>query len=262
MLEIRYRKLGDLKKLPNNPRQITKDALEKLKTSIKDNPDYFEARPLILSNRTGELVILAGNQRYEAAKTLGLKEVPTALIEGLTEEREREIIIRDNVENGEWDFDALANEWDVDELKDWGVDVPCWEASDEVFDRASEGSIADYDDDTSYSLDNLFKHRLSPIIKQELDDAIAKGEVRPEIAEVLRCRAAQCFVPNFGELTKFYRSGDASETEKSLLKELFLVFITPREAFEGGVLEIDAIAGRIYSRNLMESDDGGEDDED
>ena len=121
MLEIKYRKLGDLKKLPNNPRQITKDALEKLKTSIKDNPDYFEARPLILSNRTGELVILAGNQRCEAAKALGLKEVPTALIEGLTEEREREIVIRDNVENGEWDFDLLANEWDVDELQEWGV---------------------------------------------------------------------------------------------------------------------------------------------
>lgn len=123
MLEIKYRKLGDLKKLPNNPRQITKDALEILKTSIKNNPDYFEARPLILSNRTGELVILAGNQRYEAAKALRLKEVPTALIEGLTEEREREIIIRDNVENGEWDFDALANEWDTDQLMDWGVEL-------------------------------------------------------------------------------------------------------------------------------------------
>ena len=126
MLEIRYRKLGDLKKLPNNPRQITKDALEKLKTSIKDNPDYFEARPLILSNRTGELVILAGNQRYEAAKALGLKEVPTALIEGLTEEREKEIVIRDNVENGEWDFDALANEWEAADLQEWGVDIKNW----------------------------------------------------------------------------------------------------------------------------------------
>ena len=117
-----YRKLSELKKLPNNPRTIKKDDMERLKKSIHDNPDYFEARPIILSNRTGDLVILAGNQRYEAAKALGMDEVPTFLLEGLTEAREREIIIRDNVSNGEWDFDILANEFDIDDLESWGVD--------------------------------------------------------------------------------------------------------------------------------------------
>lgn len=120
--EVVFRKLEDLKKLPNNPRIIKKDDMERLKQSIKDNPDYFEARPIILSNRTGDLVILAGNQRYEAAKALGMSEVPTFLLEGLTEEREREIIIRDNVSNGDWDFDILANEFDIDDLEKWGVD--------------------------------------------------------------------------------------------------------------------------------------------
>lgn len=123
-VQIAYRPLSELKKLENNPRTIKKQDMERLKTSIKDNPDYFEARPLILSNRTGELVILAGNQRYEAAKALGMAEVPTVLLEGLTEEREREIVIRDNVANGEWDMDALANEWDADLLREWGVEVP------------------------------------------------------------------------------------------------------------------------------------------
>lgn len=117
-----YRKLAELKKLPNNPRTIKKQDMERLKQSLKDNPDYFEARPLILSNRTGELVILAGNQRYEAARALGMDEVPTFLLEGLTEEREREIIIRDNVSNGDWDMDALANDWDIDLLQEWGVE--------------------------------------------------------------------------------------------------------------------------------------------
>ena len=121
--EILYRGLGELKKLPNNPRTIKKDDMERLKKSIKDNPDYFEARPIILSNRTGELVILAGNQRYEAAKALGMDKVPTVLLEGLTVAREREIIIRDNVNNGDWDMDALANEWDTQELTDWGLDL-------------------------------------------------------------------------------------------------------------------------------------------
>jgi len=119
--QVEYRPIKDLKELPGNPRTIKKDQFEKLKQSIKDNADYFEARPIILSDRTGELVILAGNQRYKAAKAIGLKEVPTILLPNLTEEREKEIIIRDNVENGDWDWDALFNEWDTDKLQEWGV---------------------------------------------------------------------------------------------------------------------------------------------
>lgn len=120
---MNYRKLKDLKKLPNNPRTIKTSDFDKLCKSIKDSPDYFEARPLILSDRTGELIIIAGNQRFEAAKTLKLKEVPTYLIKDLTEEREKEIIIRDNVSNGEWDMDLLANEWDQNDLEDWGLEI-------------------------------------------------------------------------------------------------------------------------------------------
>lgn len=129
--QVEYRPIKDLKELPGNPRTIKKDQFEKLKQSIKANADYFEARPIILSDRTGELVILAGNQRYKAAKAIGLKEVPTILLEGLSEEREREIIIRDNVENGDWDWDELANAWDVASLTEWGVQVPDWASEPE-----------------------------------------------------------------------------------------------------------------------------------
>lgn len=121
-MEIVYRKLSEMKKLEGNPRKITPEQLSTLKESIQRNKDYFEARPLILSNRTGELVVIAGNQRYEACKQLGIDECPTVLLEGLTEEREKEIIIRDNVSNGEWD-EELLQEWDAAELQDWGVDV-------------------------------------------------------------------------------------------------------------------------------------------
>lgn len=122
--QVEYRPIAELRELPGNPRTIKKDQFEKLKKSIQDNADYFEARPIILSDRTGELVILAGNQRYKAAKAIGLKEVPTILLPNLSEEREKEIIIRDNVENGDWDWDALANEWDASMLDSWGVDLP------------------------------------------------------------------------------------------------------------------------------------------
>lgn len=123
----KHRKLSDLTPLENNPRVIKDHQFEKLVASIVDNPEYLEARPIILSDRTGDLVILAGNQRYQAAKHLGLATVPTFLIKGLTEEKEREIIIRDNVNNGEWDFDMLANEWDELLLSDWGLDIPIFD---------------------------------------------------------------------------------------------------------------------------------------
>lgn len=142
--QVEYRAIADLKELPGNPRTIKKDQFEKLKQSIKDNADYFEARPIILSDRTGELVILAGNQRYKAAKALGLEEVPTILLEGLSEEREKEIIIRDNVENGDWDWDTLANEWDADVLDSWGVKMPAWVAVDlDNVDGNEDRSVSD-----------------------------------------------------------------------------------------------------------------------
>jgi len=118
-----YRKLTELKKLAGNPRIIKDKQFKTLCDSIRDNPDYFEARPLILSNRTGELVIIAGNQRYEAAKVAKLAEVPTFLIEGLTEAREREIVVRDNISNGEWDMTALREEWNELPFLDWGISV-------------------------------------------------------------------------------------------------------------------------------------------
>ena len=134
---MEYRKLKDIKLLDRNPRTIRDDDFKKLVQSIEANPDYFEARPLILSDRTGELVIIAGNQRYRAAKELKLKEVPTFLIKDLTEEREKEIIIRDNVSNGEWDFDLLANDWDVDQLEEWGLDIPNF-GTDEILEATED----------------------------------------------------------------------------------------------------------------------------
>lgn len=139
---MKYRNLSELHKLEDNPRTIDKDSFDSLCQSIKDNPDYFEARPLILSNRTGKLVILGGNQRYEAAKKLGLEKVPTHLIEGLTEEREEEITIRDNVNNGDWDWDKLANRYDYDKLDEWGVAVPTAVASADSDEVNPQGKLA------------------------------------------------------------------------------------------------------------------------
>lgn len=124
---MEYRKLSDLTKLANNPRQITKKEFADLCQSIREDPKWFEGRPLILSNRTGKLVIIAGNRRYDACKSIGLTEAPTHLIEGMTIEQERKITIKDNTHQGKWDYDILANQFDDLPLGDWGVDVPSFD---------------------------------------------------------------------------------------------------------------------------------------
>jgi hypothetical protein len=125
---MQYRKLTELKKLTDNPRIIRDKQFQNLVASIRDNPKFFEARPLILSDRTGDLVIIAGNQRFEAAKAAGLKEAPTYLMQGLTEEKEREITIRDNTQRGAWS-DLPLSDWGVKLPEDWlrpieGIDPP------------------------------------------------------------------------------------------------------------------------------------------
>lgn len=129
MVTMQYRKVADIAKLEGNPRKIDKEDMARLKQSIEGLPDYFEAHPIVLSDRTGKLVVIDGNQRLEAARQLGWEEIPTALLSGLTEEKEREIIIRANVNNGEWDMDLLQ-EWDKEQLEDWGVSVE-WEEPEE-----------------------------------------------------------------------------------------------------------------------------------
>lgn len=119
-MEIVYRDLTTIKPNPKNPRKPVPGTVEKLAESIKANPLFFEARPILLSNRTGELVMIAGERRSEAAKLLKMKDVPTILIEGLTEAQEDEILIRDNTHSGVWDRSKLDS-WNRKTLAEWGV---------------------------------------------------------------------------------------------------------------------------------------------
>lgn len=103
------RKVADLHNLPENPRSITKEGMKRLVDSIKAN-GFYEHRPLAIVERDGLLVVLDGNQRLKAAKKLKLKEVPTVLYIDTTPEEEREIILRGNINNGDWDKNVLETE--------------------------------------------------------------------------------------------------------------------------------------------------------
>jgi ParB-like chromosome segregation protein Spo0J len=119
-MEIESVKISTVKSNPNNPRVIKDDKFEQLVQSIKDFPQMLEIRPIVVND---DMIVLGGNMRLKACKEAGLKEVPIIKASDLTEEQQREFIIKDNVGFGEWDWEQLK-EWDGEELEAWGLDVP------------------------------------------------------------------------------------------------------------------------------------------
>lgn len=87
----------------------------------------LKLRPIVVNN---EMIVLGGNMRLKACKEAGLKEVWILKADELTEEQQREFIVKDNVGFGEWDWDVLANEWNNQELEDWGLDLLPFEEKD------------------------------------------------------------------------------------------------------------------------------------
>lgn len=120
-MEIKLVKLSEIKSNPNNPRIIKDDKFHKLVKSIKEFPKMLEIRPVVVN---ADMIVLGGNMRLKACKEAGLKEIPIIFADDLTEEQQKEFIIKDNVGFGEWDWDMIANEWDVEQIEDWGLDVP------------------------------------------------------------------------------------------------------------------------------------------
>ena len=122
--KIEYLPIDKLKINPDNPRLIKDNNFKSLVKSIKDCPNLFDARPCLVSNRTKELIVLAGNMRLLAARELKYKKVPVIIMSGLTKAQEKEILIKDNGTTwGEWDMDLLSV-WSDQPLADWGVDLP------------------------------------------------------------------------------------------------------------------------------------------
>lgn len=113
-------KINEIKLNPNNPRLIKDDKFEKLVKSIKEFPEMLDIRPIVVNS---DMVILGGNMRFKACKEAGLKEIPVIVADNLTEEQQREFLIKDNTSGGEWDFEMLANEWDNNQLEEWGLDL-------------------------------------------------------------------------------------------------------------------------------------------
>ena len=160
-------KLSQIQVNRANPRQITDAKFQKLIDSILALPKMLELRPIVVDDM---MTALGGNMRFRALTAIAdmddaeltgrldanrdvqkktgaerevlrdhwlkWKDSPTATIikaSTLTAEEQREFIIKDNVGFGEWDMDALANEWDIKDLNNWGLDK--WDIEEPVWDN-------------------------------------------------------------------------------------------------------------------------------
>ena len=151
--------INEIKPNPNNPRIIKDDKFKKLVKSIQDFPQMLELRPIVIDENN---VVLGGNMRLKACIEAGLKDVPVKQAKELTEEQKKEFIVKDNVGYGEWDWDDLANNWNVEDLTEWGLDIPNFEP--EVLEAEEDGfAVPDGGVETDIVLGDLFEigeHRL------------------------------------------------------------------------------------------------------
>jgi len=129
--------ISEVKVNPNNPRLIKDDKFKKLVQSVKEFPEMLDIRPIVVN---ADMVVLGGNMRLKACKEAGLKEVPIIMADKLTEDQQREFLIKDNVSGGEWDWDILANEWEVEQLEEWGLDLPVIPEYEEIIPSGYENN--------------------------------------------------------------------------------------------------------------------------
>ena len=132
-------KISKVKPNETNPRFIKDNKFKKLVKSIKEFPEMLKLRPIVVNK---DMVVLGGNMRLKACKEAGLKEVYILKADDLTEEQQKEFIVKDNVGFGEWDWDILANEWNSVQLEDWGMDN--WQNMDDI-ETSDEFSLPDGD---------------------------------------------------------------------------------------------------------------------
>lgn len=144
---MKYVPLRAIKSNPDNPRTISDDDFENLVTSIANFPEMLSKRPLVcITDTDGKIMPLGGNQRLRAfpeaekmltkrvkefkedrdVKNLELlkKGIPVEMADEFTEDQRKEFIVKDNVSSGEWDFERLKEEFDIDKLEAWGLEIP------------------------------------------------------------------------------------------------------------------------------------------
>jgi hypothetical protein len=167
-------KLKDIKPNPNNPRVLRDDKFQKLKQSITEFPKMLSLRPMVIDENN---VVLGGNMRLRALQELGFTDIDEAWVKrsnDLTEDEKKRFIIADNVAFGEWDWDTLANDWEVVDLEAWGLDIPHYDiVEEEVIEEEEEFKTLELNFN-AWDYKNVVA-RLKQIDSKSLESALIKA---------------------------------------------------------------------------------------
>lgn len=224
--------LFKLKLNPENPRIITKKKFVELENSILNDPDYFDLLPIGYDEN---LVILAGNQRLKALRNI-VKKKPDFVVKdswfvqavNWDEDKKRRFIIKSNLHDGTWDFDELANKWDLGELKKWGLDVP---GTDEFYSRNIVSPV--YTPNTiAPAPRELVDTKKADELLKEIDEA----NIPDQVKVFLRLAAMRHYVFDYSKIADYYAGAD-KDTQK-LMEKSALVIIDFESAIENGYIEL------------------------
>jgi hypothetical protein len=237
----------------NNPRIIKDYKFKQLVKSIKEFPEMLKLRPIVVNS---EMVVLGGNMRLKACKEAGLNEVWILKADELTEEQQREFIVKDNVGFGEWDWDVLANEWDTDLLEEWGLDV--WnpdldieneliETEDNPYTKKVEAPIYEPSEDIP-----LFNELYDSSRFNELINKIESSDLDKENKEFLKLAATRHIVFNYQKIADLYSHSNNNMQE--LMEESALVIIDFNKAIELGYVKLSEEIAEQYTEDYGEDE--------
>ena len=240
-------KLSEIKPNPNNPRVLRDERFAKLKQSIQEFPKMMALRPMVVDS---EGFILGGNMRYRALQDLGFKEIPNDWVkraEELTEDEKQRFIIADNVGFGDWDWDALGNDWEAEQLTDWGLEIPGWVAAGEGEENEGENKYTQKIDTPVYEPKNE-KPKIEELYNadryKELVLDIDNSSVPEDIKTLLKVAASRHIVFNYENMADFYAHSD--KEVQALMENSALVIIDFDKAIELGFVRLSEEIAEQY----------------
>lgn len=236
-MNIEKIEIEKVKMNPNNPRMIKNDKFRKLVKSIKEFPEMLEVRPIVVDD---DMVVLGGNMRLKACKEAGLKEVYIIKFSDLSEEKKKEFIVKDNVGYGEWDFDLLLDEWDKEQLIEWGLDIKDMYSEEENYSRKIEIPIYEIKEQSCPSLDSLYNRDKYDIIVND----IKNSNIDEDLKNFLILAASRHIVFDFETIAEYYSWMD--KDIKNLFEEQALVIIDFNKAIEKSFVDLTNNISKIY----------------
>lgn len=219
--------ISEIAEYKSNPRTISKKDFANLKKSLKDFPSMLDVREIVVDENG---VILGGNQRYKGLLALGKTKVKVKKVTGWTDEQKREFVIKDNIANGDWDNDKLANEWDKTKLEEWGL--PLKIASNTDYKELLDVSIPYYTPaEKAPAIEDLADTTDTDALAEEITNA----KIPERLKKVMLLRAAFFTEFDFQKISDYYANSDPKTQE--LMKKLGLVIVLPKEAYEMGMCD-------------------------